>query len=707
VLIASVAVTPSSVAITPPTGWTLVRRTDNAGPTSNSLAVYYKIAGGSEPASYAWGMSGATFGVGGIQGFTGIDTANPIHIENGQTTPSATTHATPSITTTVANTMLVTSHAFASSSSWTPPSGMTESFDKANGSANATGLTVEGSRALLAIAGASGTKTATAAANADAGNAHILALRPIATSLSIPTPTGTVAGDVMIAAIGFNNSSAAITPPAGWTLIRRTDNSSTTSNSLAVYRRTAVAGEPASHAFAVAGGNFLVGGIQSFSGVDTANPIDAENGQTTPSGTAHDTPSITTTTANAMLVTAHTYASSNTWTPQAGLTESYDRPSGNNNATGQSITGTRALQATPGATGAKRSTAGGGADVGVTHILALRRFVPNSPPTVSITAPANNATYTAPVNIVVTAQAADPDGSIARVEFYNGSTLITTLTSAPYSFIWSGVPQGSYSLTAKAFDNNGVPTTSTAVNVTVNPAAATTLYFINTDHLNSPRLITNAAGQAVWRLDHGEPFGDTPPDENPSGLGAFEFPMRFPGQYFDKETNVAYNYNRDYDPAIGRYVEADPLITRGDTRFVTEAYSYAADNSLTYIDPYGLWTYNGPPSKTGRLAGEALALANCLEDCLGRPFVVTGGSECEPDGRHTPDSTAPNSRHCTNQAIDIRPTGNKTKAFCCAKKCGAVGLGVEGNPTHWHFQTDGNHYGAPDPCECKKVGVDL
>lgn len=181
--------------------------------------------------------------------------------------------------------------------------------------------------------------------------------------------------------------------------------------------------------------------------------------------------------------------------------------------------------------------------------------------------------------------------------------------------------------------------------------------------------------------------------------------LEIPGAVFRPGDKQLLNMARDYSPDIGRYVEADPLITRGDTRFVTEAYSYAADNSLTYIDPYGLWTYNGPPSKTGRLAGEAPALANCLEDCLGRPFVVTGGSECEPDGRHTPDSIAKNSRHCTNQAIDIRPTGNKTKAFCCAKKCGAAGLGVESN--HWHFQTDGNHYGAPDTCECKKVGVDL
>ena len=74
VLIASIGLTPSSGTIAPPSGWTLVRRTNNAGPTSNSLAVYRKVAGGSEPASYAWGMSGSSFTVGGVQAFTGVDT---------------------------------------------------------------------------------------------------------------------------------------------------------------------------------------------------------------------------------------------------------------------------------------------------------------------------------------------------------------------------------------------------------------------------------------------------------------------------------------------------------------------------------------------------------------------------------------------------------------------------------------------------------
>lgn len=48
------------------------------------------------------------------------------------------------------------------------------------------------------------------------------------------------------------------------------------------------------------------------------------------------------------------------------------------------------------------------------------------------------------------------------------------------------------------------------------------------------------------------------PNNNPSGLGAFEFNPRFPGQYFDRETNLAYNIARDFDPSIGRFLEADP-----------------------------------------------------------------------------------------------------------------------------------------------------
>jgi len=50
-------------------------------------------------------------------------------------------------------------------------------------------------------------------------------------------------------------------------------------------------------------------------------------------------------------------------------------------------------------------------------------------------------------------------------------------------------------------------------------------------------------------------------NENPAGQGQFGFSLRFPGQYYDRETNLHYNVFRDYDPAIGRYLEADPIGT--------------------------------------------------------------------------------------------------------------------------------------------------
>jgi hypothetical protein len=95
----------------------------------------------------------------------------------------------------------------------------------------------------------------------------------------------------------------------------------------------------------------------------------------------------------------------------------------------------------------------------------------NISPTVSITAPVNNATYTAPANITINATAADADGSVASVAFYNGTTLIGTDVTSPYSFVWANVPAGTYTLTAIATDNNGATTTSGGINVLVNPAA--------------------------------------------------------------------------------------------------------------------------------------------------------------------------------------------------------------------------------------------
>ena len=74
------------------------------------------------------------------------------------------------------------------------------------------------------------------------------------------------------------------------------------------------------------------------------------------------------------------------------------------------------------------------------------------------------------------------------------------------------------------------------------------------------------------------------PNNNPSGAGAFDFPLRIPGQYFDRETNLAYNYFRDYDPGIGRYIESDPLGLMAGLN----TYAYARTSPIKYRDEYGL-----------------------------------------------------------------------------------------------------------------------
>ncbi len=94
----------------------------------------------------------------------------------------------------------------------------------------------------------------------------------------------------------------------------------------------------------------------------------------------------------------------------------------------------------------------------------------NTPPVVSITAPANNASFTAPATVTITANASDADGTISNVQFLNGSTLLGTDATAPYSFNWTNIAAGTYTITARATDNSGAITTSTAITITVTTA---------------------------------------------------------------------------------------------------------------------------------------------------------------------------------------------------------------------------------------------
>ncbi|MGQ0579354.1 MAG: DUF6701 domain-containing protein [Betaproteobacteria bacterium] len=178
----------TDILITRPDGWALapVGRVDNLNSTSSALAVYTKVAGVGEPANYTWTFTciatcvtnGFNAAAGGIVSFSGVENTAPVDVGNGAPTAVATTTpATPSVVTTVANTMLITSHAIANANTWqvAPPSGMTQAFQRTSG-----GEMIQVSTVLQPAAGATGTKTATDLGGdaADFGNAHILALRP-------------------------------------------------------------------------------------------------------------------------------------------------------------------------------------------------------------------------------------------------------------------------------------------------------------------------------------------------------------------------------------------------------------------------------------------------------------------------------------------------------------------------------------------------
>jgi chitodextrinase len=109
-----------------------------------------------------------------------------------------------------------------------------------------------------------------------------------------------------------------------------------------------------------------------------------------------------------------------------------------------------------------------------TRVSSNSTAVVNTPPQVSLTSPAAGASFTAPAEVSLAASAIDPDGSVSKVEFFAGATLIGTATSAPHRMTWNSVAAGSYSITARATDNQGAAATSQPVSFTVTAAPSLT-----------------------------------------------------------------------------------------------------------------------------------------------------------------------------------------------------------------------------------------
>lgn len=142
-------------------------------------------------------------------------------------------------------------------------------------------------------------------------------------------------------------------------------------------------------------------------------------------------------------------------------------------------------------------------------------------------------------------------------------------------------------------------------------------YLILTDHLQTPRaVISFASSQVVWSWNPG-PFGTGAPNENPSGAPgqSFTLNLRFPGQYFDAETGISYNYFRDYDSKTGRYLQSDPIGLAGGVN----TYAYGLNNPISNTDPTGLFPFLVIPGICAAGGCEAAAAAIGLGAYMSTP----------------------------------------------------------------------------------------
>ena len=176
---------------------------------------------------------------------------------------------------------------------------------------------------------------------------------------------------------------------------------------------------------------------------------------------------------------------------------------------------------------------------------------------------------------------ADDDGKLTRAYGFNPDTQDGALD------LWSTEP-------VWQADLNGKSTLSEA-----------NFHYLATDHLGTPILATDKQGNKTWR-SYSEAFGNTGVE---SGSSA-EINLRFPGQYWDKETGLHQNYFRDYSPARGRYVQSDPTGLWGGLN----TYSYAYNDPLGYIDPTG----------EVPIAPIVVGYLRCVASCTGQAAAMEG-----------------------------------------------------------------------------------
>lgn len=210
-----------------------------------------------------------------------------------------------------------------------------------------------------------------------------------------------------------------------------------------------------------------------------------------------------------------------------------------------------------------------------------------------------------------------------------------------------------------------------------NPAP---VFFIQTDHLDTPRVVLDRAGRQRWTWI-AEPFGHSHPNENPLGLAPLTLNLRMPGQYFDAESGLSYNYFRDYDGSVGRYVQSDPIGLEGGVN----TYLYADAAPTMKMDRFGLnpeeWVGQPPPNRSDG-------------NPLGWGCGTSGNDLLVPDGFRRADFVPACRKHDQCYETCGKPKGQCDSDFlkdlraACAKSGNQAGCRWAARRYHGAMQTD-------------------
>ncbi|MBC7708277.1 hypothetical protein H7Y63_03570 [Polaromonas sp.] len=389
-LIAQIMALPgqaNSVAITAPSGWTLIGTSPSANKYTMSL--YYHVVASGDPTSYSWSFSPNSTATGGITAFSGVATASPIDVTTSQANGTSTSHSAPSVTASYSNGVVVPFWGFQAG---IPATSIDASLTSIWNTDNTVNSGIASGYVQLTNAGATGTYTATTATSTPS-LAQTIALQPAAaaagvqyvavtapalcvscTSISAVMPTGWKSGDLFITSVAWNTNTATITTPSGWAQID--SNITTGSFAQADYYRYASTGDPNSYNFAFSGtvNNAMISTVE-FQGVDQTNPIDVSGTALSASGSTHAAPSVTTTVAQDMLFDIWSW---NTGTNATAITNTmtkiWDAQSGNASTNVSSAAGYE-LVGLAGATGTRTVTSGRTA-IAMMHSIAIKPALP-------------------------------------------------------------------------------------------------------------------------------------------------------------------------------------------------------------------------------------------------------------------------------------------------------------------------------------------